>query len=306
MGAAHSVAAVNLYLSGISAQALAAHNSPKHLKRIFEMDEARRRMLLAAMHIEVWLPREPLPYAAPSRESVLNAPNVPWFPEPMAAASTASTPNTTAVAAAATPITAVPSGERRLSVLPQPLPSGLPKRVSANSPAVSVLPPVVQEAPPRFTLQLWQSGSALLLLDVSDAPPFSTRAPAYYLLSDMLRAVGLPDKPQSVTEPILWPLLRGQNIAINQGNTAACRYVNTVLRAQQTALGSTVLWLVGEAAARFSHLTPHEASAEFAFEQAPFGTIVRLPSLHALMETPALKREVWHRLRPLIPRWISQ
>lgn len=265
------------------------------------MDEARRRMLLAAMHIDVWLPREPLPYAAPSNESVLAAPVVPWFPElsvitPPAIAS--ENPPAVRVPRAEKP----PVSERRVSVLSQTLPPKRPTPDIAPAKAVNML-----EKPPRFAVEFWQSGSALLVLDVSNGQPLSPRAPAYYLLSDILRAVGLPDKPQSVTEPVIWPLLRGSHVVVPQGQAAACRYVHTVLQAQQAALGSTALWLIGDAASRFSQLMPEGAlPAMSVFEKAPFGTVVCLPALQALMETPALKREVWQHLRPLIPRWISQ
>lgn len=238
------------------------------------IDEQQRRAWLGAMQIDVWLPRQALPFAAPSRPELLALPE----------------PRSEAPACKVLPLPARPS------VGPAPEPS----RAPAPAPAAA------REAPPRFALQLLRAGACLLLVELPSGEPFASRDPAYRLLKDLLRAAQLPDSPQPLGEPIRWPMLRGNPVSFDQGPEAARLYVRTVLQGQLEQAPAPCLWLVGEAAARFAASRDAQASEPDDLGLGALGQAWRLPGLEHLMTTPALKAALWDSMRRTMRCWTDK
>ncbi|MCG6575007.1 energy transducer TonB [Pseudomonas sp. AF32] len=252
--------------------------------------ESRRRAYLTAMQVVTWLPRTELPFAAPSRPELLEA------PEPPDIAPAVTTPVARTVAEPPTP----PVERPKIEV---PRPSAAARAPAkpaeeAQEPPVPVR--VAPVPPPRFSLQLLRAGRCLLLVELPTGEPFQSRDPAYLLLKDMLRAAGLPDSPQIVGEPVRWPLLsRG---TMDQGPEAARDFVQGFVSARLEDAPCVCLWLIGLPAVKFAG----EADAE-AFNRElqvkGLGSAWALPGLELLMETPQRKAEVWQAMRRLMARW---
>ncbi|ROM97303.1 energy transducer TonB [Pseudomonas brassicacearum] len=243
------------------------------------------------MQVVNWLPRTELPFAAPSRPELLEAPE-PLVETPIAPAQVAK--------AAAEPV-AKPAERIKVEV-PRPTPSvARPASKLAedvdDAPVVTRVPLV---PPPRFALQLLRAGRCLLLVELPTGGAFQTRDPAYLLLKDMLRAAGLPDSPQIVGEPVRWPLLaRG---TMDQGPEAARDFVQGFLSARLEDAPCVCLWLIGLPAVRFAG----EANAESynrELQVEGLGSVWALPGLELLMEEPQRKADVWQAMRRLMARW---
>ncbi|MGF6154301.1 hypothetical protein QFZ84_005314 [Pseudomonas fluorescens] len=253
--------------------------------------ESRRRAYLTAMQVVNWLPRTELPFAAPSRPELLEAPE-PLVETPIAPAQVAK--------AAAEPV-AKPAERVKVEV-PRPTPSvarpaSKPVEEVEDAPVAAKAP---QVPPPRFALQLLRAGRCLLLVELPTGGAFQTRDPAYLLLKDMLRAAGLPDSPQIVGEPVRWPLLaRG---TMDQGPESARDFVQGFLSARLEDAPCVCLWLIGLPAVRFAG----EANAESynrELQVEGLGSVWALPGLELLMEEPQRKADVWQAMRRLMARW---
>ncbi|HKM27975.1 MAG TPA: hypothetical protein VJY57_11130 [Thiopseudomonas sp.] len=265
--------------------------------------EVRRQAMLQAMHIDVWLPRQTLVNAAPSRELLLDwetidqvatQPAVQTMPRPQAAA---------ASSAVSAPV--VRSSER-VSVrdklaLAAIKPSAKP--ALNTSVATPVDQPATQPAPvqaepiPRFALQMLRADNCLLLVDLPTGEAFQSRDPDYQLLKDMLRAAGLTDQPSFLRQgtPLVWPILRTGNLMHSQNAAAARACVRDLLSVEQQAELTRCIWLVGEHAVRFG--SADDAAALYQLQ--PFTEGVQawsLPSLESVLEQPLLKRDIWRSM----------
>lgn len=266
------------------------------------MNEARRRMLLAAMDIDVWLPKKPLAYAAYSNTVVLS-----YSSKPEVAATPLVNENTICAAKttqSAKNISSLVKGAfLNSSIITAPTKGK--KTVSENS----NLTYVEKKTPPIFTLHLLQSGPILLLIETQQEECFSARTPTYYLLADILRAAHLSDKPHIITEPILWPILNPSILHIDQGPESACNYVKTVLQCKRKELDTKYIWLIGASAWDFSGVSVSEQEKESSlFElinSKSMGLVWRMPALHELMNSSLLKRELWNNLQKLMPCWVE-
>ena len=255
--------------------------------------ESRRRAYLTAMQVVNWLPRTELPFAAPSRPELLQA------PEPVVE----------------TPIAPVPVGDRqaeppvrpteRVKIeVPRPTPaaarpSSKPLETAEAEPVVAKAP---QIPPPRFALQLLRAGRCLVLVELPTGEAFQSRDPAYLLLKDMLRAAGLPDSPQILAEPVRWPMLTRGNL--DQGPEAARDFVQAFVGVRIEEEPCVCLWLIGLPAVRFAG----EANAESynrELQVEGLGSAWALPGLELLMEEPQRKADVWQAMRRLMTRWKS-
>ncbi|MCL7462755.1 protein TonB [Pseudomonas sp. NW5] len=275
------------------------------------IDEPQRRAWLSAMQVDVWLPRQTLPFAAPSRPELLVLP----APVPVRPAAAPRRPVSATVPPPKRPLSAVstaPPAQQAaaLKAALQAPPSATAETQRAAAPVAPVesqdTPPVTP-APaaaliPRFSLQLLRAGACLLLVSLPTGEAFARRDPGYLLLRDLLRAAGLPDSPQPLGEPIRWPMLRGRVSHFDQGVEAAQRYVCTVLQAQQEATLTRGLWLIGAAARQFAG-APQVADGQ-SVRLDGLGTAWALPDLESLLERPALKGELWHHMRRERHRWI--
>lgn len=286
--------------------------SPAH--RLFAgardlIEEQRRRAFLGAMQITSWLPRQPLPFAAPSRLELLETPS---REEPVVSARAAvdlpqaRVPQAEAPTAASSVAPVVPAEGRGIPIsLPKP---GAPaaKKAEPLAPVeeAPAEPPVVQAPPPRFALQLLQAGPCALLVELPTGEPFASRDPGYLLLRDLLRAAGLPDSPRLIGEPVRWPLLARGNL--DQGPQAALEFVQSFVAARlEEGERSRCLWLVGLPAIRFAG-EGDEGSLFRELQVEGLGAAWAVPGLETLMEEPALKGELWRAMRRVRQRWSSE
>lgn len=243
------------------------------------------------MQIDVWLPRTSLPHAAPSRAALLEEVAVPVLSSALPAARRR--PAAVPASPAAAPAAPVRPSERLASVVPL-RPKVLESRKLPEPETKPAAPQARKEAPPRFALQLMQAGDCLLLVELPNGEIMQQRDPARRLLGDLLRAAGLPPA-QALGEPLRWPLLRGvSSRSFDLGPQGARDYVSTLLQAQLERQPARAVWLLGDAARRFSG---SEA-------QPPAGTFVwQLPGLDELIEQPGLKPGLWQDMQRVMPRW---
>ncbi|WP_263147792.1 hypothetical protein [Pseudomonas sp. RIT-PI-AD] len=275
------------------------------------IEESRRRAYLSAMQVTTWLPRTPLPFAAPSRPALLapapaHEPRLPAIAGGASAREAGVAPRDTPTVTPGEPVEAAVRGEKPAELrtrpeLPRPAEKKSPAPVEAEAPALAAPAKV---APPRFALQLLRAGACLLLVELPTGDGFQSRDPAYLLLKDLLRAAGLPDSPQLLGEPVRWPLLtRG---TLDQGPDAARDFVQGFVAARmEEGPACACLWLVGLPAVRFAG----EADAE-AFDRElqvdGLGPVWALPGLEALMEEPARKASLWQAMRRVRRRWLGE
>ena len=265
--------------------------------------EVRRQAMLQAMRIDVWLPRQTLVNAAPSREMLLDwetidqvaiQPAVQTMPRPQAAA-----------ASSAISAPAVRSGER-VSVRDKLALAAIKPKAKPNVSAPVTAPveqPATQPASiaaepiPRFALQMLRADNCVLLVDLPTGEAFQSRDPDYQLLKDMLRAAGLTDQPRFLRQgtPLVWPILRTGNLMHSQNAAAARACVRDLLSVEQQAELTGCIWLLGEQAVRFGSAADDVAL----YQLQPFTEDVQawsLPSLESVLEQPLLKRDIWRSM----------
>ncbi|KUM43655.1 hypothetical protein [Pseudomonas sp. EpS/L25] len=261
--------------------------------------EARRRAYLQALQLDVWVPRTPLPFAAPSRPEVL------WVEEvdEVEAAPVVARVVRPAPVPAASPAVEAPAAARPRIEIPRPGPAK-PAASVVVEPEAERAPPPPREPAPRFALQLLQAGRCLLLLELPTGDALGARDPAYLLLRDLLRAAGLPETPRIVSEePIRWPLLNSGQL--DQGPAAAAEFVQSFVAAHQERLGEGLgLWLIGGAARRYSGVEQYEETG--VERETALGSAWLVPGLEVLMEEPAAKAALWQAMRPLRRRWTDE
>ncbi|PJI46313.1 MAG: energy transducer TonB [Pseudomonas sp.] len=275
------------------------------------IEEARRRAYLGAMQVASWLPRVVLPFAAPSRPELLEAP-APVIVEPTAAAPVAAVREAAAPVAAPAPapapVTAGEPGSIAARLLPKVGAAAKPAvPVKVEAPAEAEAEPVVRAPitpPPRFALQLLRAGECTLLVELPTGEPLASRDPAYLLLKDLLRAAGLPDSPQLMGEPVRWPLFSRGNL--DQGPQAAREFVQGFVAARlEEGAPSSCLWLVGMPAVRFAGEGDEESLLR-ELQVEGLGVAWALPGLERLAEEPTLKADLWRAMRRVRQRWMSQ
>lgn len=279
--------------------------------------EVRRQDILQQMGLEVWLPRQQLPYAAPTPDWLLQ-----WQPAPTPAQSAPVTQPPTASTPAAAPTTSQTSTAARpatnssardsLQQLRQTLQTETPPApavATPDTPAADHGQPQAAPQPassiPHFSLQLLRSGSCLLLVDLSMGEPFQARDPEYVLLKDILRAARLSDAPSMLrnAEPISWPLLRNDSLPVTQDALQARAYVRELLLQELDLHPASLIWLMGEQACSFAN--PDATSIEqFSLSQFDAGVQCwNLPGLDQLMQHQQLKPLLWQHMQQLMPRW---
>lgn len=260
--------------------------------------EVQRRAYLKAMQIEVWVPRAPLPAAAPDRidaERPIQEPRLqprltPVFePLPSSACLPKTDPPEIEALDDIPLVVAGASGDSEQSQNPE--------RVSFDPEPLEI---------PRFAIQLLRAGDCLIVADLAVPEAFQERDPAYRLLKDLLRAARLPTKPQLLVqgEPILWPVLRTGFIP--QDFEAARLYVQEVLRLQYEQIPYRGLWLLGSNAIRFATSIESPPEQPELQHLEPWGFVLLLPSLELLMERPDLKPLVWNQIYRHTSYWMLE
>lgn len=277
--------------------------------------ETRRQAMLQVMGLDVWLPRQQLPYAPASAPYLLS-----WQPQtetsvPAAAVAAAETqqqvgsqpPATPAATVVAQPVSSA-SVQASLQQVRESLgaaPAKEPETV-AQTDAVEQ-PAVVQKvAIPRFSVQLLRSGSCLLLADLPLGEAFQSSDPDFQLLGDIVRAAGLPQAPQLLRqgEPIRWPLLTTGQLAGSQDAAAARACVRDLLEYECSHAQVSFVWLLGQRAMTFANCE-EDADADL-FAVTAFQAGVRfwnLPSLEQLMSDKQLKPQLWQHMQKLMAHW---
>ncbi len=269
--------------------------------------EVRRQAMLQVMQLDVWLPRQNLPFAAASRDYLLDWACGPAQREPVEQEQI-SRQNDAEVGVAHGQ-----QAQNQLQQIRQSLSAGqaatAPVAAEAPPPAEVVTPEAatpVQEIP-RFALQIMRSANCLLLLDLPVAEPLQSRDPEYLLLKDILRAAQLPHEPSLLrnAEPIRWPVLSAGNLAHRQDSQAARAYVRELLSMECAQQPTSMIWLLGGNAVRFANISD-EFADDFgitAFEHE--WQLWSLPSLEQLLQNPSLKRQLWQSMQLRMPRWLN-
>ncbi len=274
--------------------------------------EARRQAMLQVMGLDVWLPRQNLPFAPACAPLLLD-----WLPQqkqatpdarPKKTASAASPP----AAASVTEAVAADKAEVRASLeqVRQTLGQQATKEivpaqaapVSGNGEEQAAAAPQI----PRFSLQLLRSGSCLLLADLPLGEAFQSSDPDFQLLGDLVRAAGLPQAPQFLRqgEPIRWPLLTTGQLAGNQDEAAARACVRDLLEYEASHASASFVWLLGPRAVAFANQS-EEAEADL-FSLTAYQSGIRfwnLPSLEQLMTRRVLKPQLWQHMQNLMAHW---
>ena len=269
--------------------------------------EERRQAMLQVMQLDVWLPRQNLPFAAASRDYLLDWACEPAQREPVEQEQI-SRQNDAEVGVARGQ-----QAQNQLQQIRQSLSAGqaatAPVAAEAPPPAEVVTPEAATPAQeiPRFALQIMRSANCLLLLDLPVAEPLQSRDPEYLLLKDILRAAQLPHEPSLLrnAEPIRWPVLSVGNLAHRQDSQAARAYVRELLSMECAQQPTSMIWLLGENAVRFANISD-EFADDFgitAFEHE--WQLWSLPSLEQLLQNPSLKRQLCQSMQLRMPRWLN-
>lgn len=271
--------------------------------------EVRRQAMLQVMQLDVWLPRQNLPFAAESRDYLLD-----WSLEPVQSEAPVTQEQTPSVASVEVAVAQPQQAQEQLQQIRQALSAGataVTPVAETQSVAVAETPATKSSAPaqeiPRFTLQIMRSGSCLLLLDLPVAEPLQGRDPEYLLLKDILRAAQLPHEPSMLRngEPVRWPLLSVGNLAQSQDSQAARSYVRELLNIESAQQPTSMVWLLGENAVRFANLAD-EFADDYGVTAFQDGLqLWSLPSLEQLKQSPDLKRQLWQSMQLRMPRWIN-
>lgn len=274
-----------------------------------QAQEVRRQALLHHMQHEVWLPRQSLPFAAPSRDFLLE-----WGDEVEQSAPVEQAVQDQTVA----PATAAPRTQQAQSQLQQirqtlagntaaEEPSAQPEEKPQAQEQEAIQPPTPAVEIPRFALQLLRSGNCLLLLDLPVAEPLQARDPEYLLLKDMLRAAKVSHEPSQLfnAEPIRWPLLTAGDFTSGQDADSARTYVRELLFIEAARQPTQIIWLLGDNAVRFANQADEFADE---FGLTAFQNEVQLwslPSLEQLLQQPKLKSKLWQSMQQRMLRWVQ-
>lgn len=268
--------------------------------------EVRRQAMLHVMQLDVWLPRQSLPFAAPSSEHLLRDFAAP---EQLAISVQAVPQNTAAIEQQTTGHVPVPQAQASLAKIRDGLQreAPVPAEVAMESAAVPELATesVARVEIPRFTMQLLHCAGLLLVVELAVAESLQGRDPEFLLLRDILRAAQVPGQPVPLLqgEPIRWPVLTSGDLVHRQDEQAARAYLRELLRIQCAQQPTHMLWLLGENAVRFAGQP--EDGAEL-FGMTAFTEHLQcwaLPSLEQLMASPALKRQLWQSMQQHMSRW---
>ncbi len=233
----------------------------------------RRQQYLAAMQVERWTLRVPLPFApaTPIRTIEVQA----EVPAPDVAA----------------PVLADDEGEQQVE-FPTPPRLAPFKQTIAEAVAVPTMR-AVRVAIPRFALQFFKSADCLQVVALTQSKAIHRQTVAYELLCKLLQAWRDLPAPERLADPIRWPL-PGLREADNLADSAQ-DYVQQIVRTQQTEAQCSELWLVGQAAWRFA------GGVELASEQCgqhltTLGSALLVPGLDELISNRQLKGRLWQAM----------
>jgi hypothetical protein len=178
----------------------------------------------------------------------------------------------------------------------QVLYQGADKGAKTPGPAAAAAP-VKRPEKASFSLSLWRVNEHLLVVDSRRK---GEALPTHKLLDNILRGMNLSDVPLPRDEVLYWPMVdQGQD----QSWEAAEQMVNGFLEARLMDHPLAHMLLFGEAAFR-AIVGQQQKFSELCFRQLPQplheAEVRILPSLGDILLQPALKRDVWLCLLPLV------
>ncbi len=166
-------------------------------------------------------------------------------------------------------------------------------RVRSGSPALA-----------PFYLQLWLAGPCALLLEISEPGLEKATAP-YRLLTDILRAAGLPDRPVLFAD-FQWPLTR--NPQFDRSAEAASQALTAFVQARLEDQAIVSLGCFGERCALLVDADRSASERLSGREEAVEGLAPAwfCAGLEQLLSAPSEKITLWKLLRRVMPRWKEQ
>jgi len=267
------------------------------------MQEQARLAYLEAMGVTNWVPRQALqdvpsrlPYSIPA----LAAPAETDIAIESASATAPASSRVVSDIATQAPVAA------RAAAVVQQLRAG--KTSEAPLPVVETraAEALVPKAPAiePFYLQLWLAGPCALLTEAPE-PGMESATPAFHLLQDILRAVGLPPRPRLLAD-FRWPLSR--NPQLDRSAAAAHRGLLAFMQGRLEEHECVSLGCFGPATGL---LVESDLSAldqllgrDVALENLPAAWFA--PDLEVLLRSPAGKAALWAQLRRIKSRWQGQ
>lgn len=152
-----------------------------------------------------------------------------------------------------------------------------------------------------FYLQLWLAGPCALLTEAPE-PGLESATPAFQLLQDILRAVGLPPRPKLLAD-FRWPLSRNPQLdrSAEAANRGLLAFMQGRLDGQELVslgcFGPATGLLVETDMAKVDQLS----GREIALDDLPAAWFAA--DLELLMREPQRKAALWAQLRRVKSRW---
>lgn len=265
------------------------------------MLESTRLAYLEAMGVVGWVPRQPLDNAAwrlpPLMPELADEPDkAPASPLPERSFKTRPRSPSTG----SSPGAVVELIRARIAGTDSPR-QQVPADPAAEVPVLSQDVPERAEPLEPFYLQLWQSGSCALLLEVHE-PGLESASPELNLLRDILKAVQLPPLPALVSD-FRWPLNR--NPQLDRSAPAANRALQVFMQGRLEGRQVSSIGCFG----RFPQLLlgpdlldeGRHPEGEQVLEALPPAWFA--PTLEQLLGEPRYKAQLWSQLQRIMHRW---
>lgn len=243
------------------------------------MNEHLRLEYLAALGIDMYMPRRQLPGARPSPVMAVQAP--------------VSRSRVAVVERQQSPFRPADADSTGIHQLVDALVDDKSiTRASAQPQAQQIEPALADTVTIRFVLNCWRVGPDLLVID-SHQPGrgFPTEA----LLCNILRAIGLPARLPPV-ETLRWPVIRQASARLDDAREMVAGF----LAGHMHARPATTVWLMGEAALRVcTDLDePLDTCLGKTFRLPGMAVpALALPCLLDMLVNPRLKAITWHTIR---------
>lgn len=256
-----------------------------------------RQGYLKAMGIQTWFPRYQLANAKPPRP-------FDWITEDARAFSETQKVICTANNQPARPqhrSTAGYAPTKPVDILGQFMPAS----TTAEEPLTPK--PVKQPLTPSSRFRLMVISLSDDCLVIAEMPHSGLNQFSSYhqkLLNDIIRALKLDGNTAPIMREFVWPMTNGRGLLslLEQDDCAAADAVNVYLNTQHRLDRRKNILLFGQAAARFV-LDPQKTFDQLrGLQPLPDQCFAVTYGLNELMKQPALKREAWQDLAPMLVR----
>lgn len=260
--------------------------------------ENLRQCYLKAIGVQTWFPRCQLANARPPRP-------FDWITEDARAFAEVRKETRTADDLTTQPqhqSTAGYAPTKPADILGQFLPTSTPAVEPSAAPE-----PIKQQLAPSSRFRLVVISVSDDCLVVAEMPHCGLNQFSSYhhkLLSDIIRALKLNGNNAPAMREFVWPMTDGRGLLslLEQDDGAAADAVNVYLNTQHSLASRKTILLFGQAAARFV-LDPQKNFDQLrGLQPTSDQCFAATYSLNELMKQPALKREAWQDLAPLLAR----